>query len=101
MIATTSKENYRQHRYSGKLGEQAKAIFDFVKKLAPGEDISRMELADVMDMRLSSVCGRVNELVSAGLLEPTVNRKCRVSGMTICPVRAVAEAVGDLNERHY
>ena len=89
--ATTSAINYREHLTSGRLGTQASQVLDFVKQLAPGQDVSRLELADAMGMRLSSVCGRVNELIAAGLLEPAPNRACRVSGKTVCPVKAKPE----------
>jgi hypothetical protein len=89
MIATTSIQNYREHRDSGKLGTQAKALLNFIQSMPAGKDISRLELAEAVEMRLSSVCGRINELIAAGLIAPSENRKCGVSGKTICPVKAI------------
>lgn len=89
MIASTSIQNYREHRDSGKLGTQARAVLEFFRRLPPGKEFSRLELSRAIDMRLSSVCGRVNELVSAGFLEPAPHRKCNVSGKTVSPVRLV------------
>ena len=88
MIATTSAINYREHRDSGKLSTQAGLVLNFIRGLADGYDVSRLEIAEALGLRLSSVCGRVNELIAAGLLEPGVTRKCRMSGKTVCPVKA-------------
>lgn len=85
-VATTSIENYREHRSSGKLGAQAREILEFLAKHTH-RDWSRAELADDLDLRLSSVCGRVNELIHGGYLDMAPTRKCQVTGKKIHPVR--------------
>jgi hypothetical protein len=86
MIATTSIENYRAHRNSGKLGEQARAIIEFLAHHGC-RDWSRAELSEAMDMRLSSVCGRVNELLHGRYIAAAPVRACSVTGKrvkTVC-----------------
>lgn len=86
MIATTSIEAYREHKHSGRLGNQARAVVEFLASHSH-RDWSRAELAEAMGLRLSSVCGRVNELVHSMHVEIAPNRKCWVTGKTVAPVR--------------
>ena len=85
-VATTSIENYREHRSSGKLGAQAREILEFLA-LHTDRDWSRAELAEDMALRLSSVCGRVNELIHSGHLDIAPARKCQITGKKVNPVR--------------
>ena len=85
-VATTSIEAYREHRSSGKLGDQAREIVEFLA-LRTDRDWSRAELSEEMGLRLSSVCGRVNELLHSGHIEAAPNRACTVTGKKINPVR--------------
>ena len=85
-VATTSIENFREHRSSGKLGRQAQALVKFLA-LHTERDWSRAEIAQATGMQLSSVCGRVNELIHSMHLEPAPNRKCFITNKTVCPVR--------------
>jgi len=84
MIATTSIEAYREHRDSGKLGQQASTILN---KMSPDRDYSRKELARLTGFELASVCGRVNELLAIGLLDELASRKCSITGKNIHPVK--------------
>ena len=86
MTAATSIENYKIHRSSGKLGAQSMEILRFMETY-PDRDWSRAEIAEHLDMRLSSVCGRVNEMIHSGDLLPSSNRRCYVTNKTVCPVR--------------
>ncbi|MDO9252566.1 MAG: helix-turn-helix domain-containing protein [Hydrogenophaga sp.] len=86
MPSSTSIDNYHEHRRSGELGAQAKAILDFLKK-HPNKNWSRAEIERATGIRLSSVCGRVNELTSKGLITDRPERPCGVTGKTIRPVR--------------
>jgi len=86
MIATTSIENYHAHKSSGRLGKQARALVEFIANHTD-RDWSRAELAEQTGLRLSSVCGRVNELIHSGHVEPQANRRCQVTGKTVSPVR--------------
>lgn len=86
-VAQTSIENYHAHKRSGRLGAQAQQILDFLQQNWT-QNWSRMEIAERLSLRLSSVCGRVNELVEAGLVEERAERPCSMTGKTIKPVRA-------------
>lgn len=85
-VATTSIEAYREHRSSGKLGTQAREIVEFLA-LHIDRDWSRAELAEAMGLRLSSVCGRVNELIHSHHLDIAPPRKCQLTGKKVNPVR--------------
>ena len=82
-VASTSKQAYEEHILSGKLGMQATLIYKFMK---PGVSYSRRELSKLIGIELSSVCGRVNELLEMGLIEEGSKRKCIISGKLISPV---------------
>lgn len=85
-VATTSIENYRAHRESGKLGDQAREIVEFLARHTD-RDWSRAELAEALDLRLSSVCGRVNELLHSQHAEAAPARACQITGKKVNPVR--------------
>jgi hypothetical protein len=70
-------------RDSGRLGTQARKILE---QMLPGVDYSRRELAQFTGVDLSSVCGRVNELIGSRLLKEGSVRACRVTGKKIKPV---------------
>lgn len=84
-VAQTSIENYRAHRDTGRMARQTQQVFDGIA--ASRTDCSRGELAEKLGLRLSSVCGRVNELLARGLIEEAGVRPCRVTGKTVRPVR--------------
>ncbi len=90
MIADTSIEAYREHKDSGKVGAQASAILNVMK---PDEDYSRKELARITGYELASVCGRVNEMLSIGLIDELPSRKCKITGKNIHPVKLKAQHV--------
>ena len=83
-VASTSIEAYKEHKETGKLGRQASAILE---RMSPGMDYSRKELSRLTGFELSAICGRVNELLSVGLLEELESRKCSITGKNIHPVR--------------
>lgn len=82
-VAETSIIAYKQHRATGKVGSQALSIFDAMDF---HKDYSRRELVAVTGLELSSVCGRVNEMLQAGMLKEVSSRKCKITGKTIKPV---------------
>lgn len=82
-VAETSIAAYHEHRDSGKVGKQAQTILD---RMRPGWGYSRRELAMVTGLELSSICGRVNELLKIGMLEEQHPRKCGVTGKTVVPI---------------
>lgn len=88
-VSQTSIENYHLHRNAGDLGRQCKVLLSF---MVAGKDYSRAELAQLTGVRLSSVCGRVNEMIGTALAEgPT--RACRITGRRVGTVIRQASAV--------
>jgi hypothetical protein len=84
-VAETSLDAYREHRESGELGAQQKKIMLFFH--LKGGEHTRSELAEKIPMRLSSVCGRVNELIDLGFLVEGFRRPCKVTGRNAHPVK--------------
>lgn len=82
-VADTSIKAYKEHRSSGKISTQAQHILDCMKF---GVTYSRRELIAVTGLELSSICGRVNEMLSAGILKEGPQRKCGITHKTITPV---------------
>lgn len=82
-VSSTSRDAYFEMRDNGRLGSQAKMILE---QMIPGVDYSRRELAQFTGVELSSICGRVNELIGSKLLKEGAVRKCRVTGKRIKPV---------------
>ena len=85
-VATTSIENYHDHKSSGRLGKQSRMLVEFIADHTD-RDWSRAELAEQTGLRLSSVCGRVNELIHSRHVEVQPNRRCQITGKTVSPVR--------------
>lgn len=83
-VTMTSIEAYEEHKNSGKVGVQAMSIFN---AMDTGKDYSRRELARLTGIELSSVCGRVNEMLHLGLLTESEKRPCSVTHKQINPVR--------------
>jgi hypothetical protein len=82
-VTETSIQAYKEHQAEGKVGTQANSIYRIMQA---GKDYSRRELVAVTLIELSSVCGRVHELLQLGLLKEGKKRKCKVTGKTIIPV---------------
>lgn len=57
---------------------------------------SRRELEAATGLRSGTVCGRVKELLEAGLLEVCGLKECRESGKTVEALRLVAQQLGFL-----
>lgn len=83
-VAETSIEAYHWHRDTGRLSAQCLHILD---SMQPGWSYSRRELIEITGLELSSICGRVNELLAMGLLEELAPRKCNMTGRSVIPVR--------------
>jgi hypothetical protein len=77
-VADTSADAFHEHRDSGRLGEQQRRLMLWFHQ--HGGAHTRAELSQATGLRLSSVCGRVNELVALGYLEEGARRPCRVTG---------------------
>ena len=83
MVRGISIEAYYKHRESGKAMSQWAAIYDYLVLRLP---LTRSEISARTGIRLSSVCGRVNELIKAGLLEESPRRDCRITNEPAHPV---------------
>ncbi len=85
-MRTTSRIAYKEHNESGKLDQQKQHI----KKLLLTEyPLSRREISKATNIEISSVSGRVNEMIKMGILEETTKRKCMFSKKLITPVQLV------------
>jgi hypothetical protein len=82
-VTATSRKAYNEHKAAGKLSQQQMDILD---ALEIGFGFSRSELVEVTGIRLSSVCGRVNEMLQLGVLAELEPRRCTVTGRTVRPV---------------
>jgi len=82
-VAETSIIAYKEHRATGKVGSQSMNIFDTMQFYS---DYSRRELVALTGLELSSICGRVNEMLQIGMLKEVSPRKCKVTGKTVKPV---------------
>ena len=94
-VATTSIAAYRDHREKGKVGAQARKI---LVAMRPGVEYSRRELVDLTGLELSSICGRVNELLGSGLIQEGRTRPCRVTGKSVHPVYREADLFDEWRE---
>ena len=85
-MRTTSRIAYKEHNESGKLDQQKQHI----KKLLLTEyPLSRREISKATNIEISSVSGRVNEMIKMGVVEETTKRKCMFSKKLITPVQLV------------
>lgn len=82
-VRDTSIQAYHDHEGDGILGYQQGEI---LKKMKRGRDYSRSELAEASGIRLTSVCGRVKELIDKGRIGEGPIRACKVTGRTVRPV---------------
>jgi DNA-binding GntR family transcriptional regulator len=63
---------------------QRETIFNAI---APGHDFSMCELVEPTGIQKSSISARLNKMREDGVIEFGPERKCRISGITINPVR--------------
>jgi predicted transcriptional regulator len=85
--ADTSRDAYAVHKANGKLGAQQERIVAFLGERHGAW--TRSEIAEATGIKLSAVCGRINEMVASGIVEDTPRRPCRVTGSSAHPVRLV------------
>ena len=85
-VADTSIEAYHGHTV-GDLTEGQRRVMAVIKE---GRDYSRAEIAKASGLPLQSVCGRVNELLTAKRLEHGPRRECAITQNTVNPVRLPA-----------
>lgn len=93
-VADTSILAYDELVAAGKVGAQAHKILGL---MSSSRNYSRRELAKIVKIDLSAVCGRVNEMLAVGLLIEEPPRKCSITNRTINPVRTRSEDDTDSN----
>jgi len=80
MIKTTSRNALAALEESGMAGTQRALILKHMVKRNKKSGYTRAELEHYLNMRISSVCGRVRELLDKKLI--------RVDGEKVCPITA-------------
>jgi len=91
MNRTTSRIAYKEHKQSGKLDQQKQHIKNLLLTEYP---LSRREISRATNIEISSVSGRVNEMIKMGVVEETTKRKCLFSKKLITPVQLVGSNNG-------
>lgn len=87
MVTQTSIESYERNVTLGINGMQQQLILQMME---PGQDYSRTELEEMTGIRICSVSGQVNWMLKHGVLEISDQRRCKVTGRNINPVRLAA-----------
>ena len=92
-VALTSLEAYRNAVVNGTVYTQRDKIFKWlVNHTSKGKSYTRNEIAEYNNMRLSAVCGRINQLVSDGYITDGVEE--RPDRFTQVRSKTVAVVVG-------
>lgn len=73
-----SIETYYAHIESGEALKQWMKVLNALR--AHEKPFTRSELSDLTGIRINAVCGRVNELIKAGLVSEGDRRKCESTG---------------------
>ena len=83
-----SIEAYHKILASGKAASQWARIYHaLLRRKEQGQHgVTRSEISSGLNMRLSSVCGRVNELINAGLIKEGDRRQCAVTKEPAHPI---------------
>lgn len=76
-VRAISVEAYAKHIDSGKQATQWMKIFAFIEGRKP---LTRSEISEMMGIRMSSVCGRINELLKANMIVEGPRRQCEITG---------------------
>ena len=82
-VRAISIEAYAKHIESGKQATQWMKIYAFLGSQLP---CTRSEISRFTGIRMSSVCGRVNELIKGGLIQEHGRRQCDVTSEPAHPV---------------
>ena len=91
-VQLTSIDAYHSVRDDGHEGRQSDQIMHAINT---GFDYSLREISELTGIAVHTVSARVNRLKKNGLLEHADKRRCRISGVTINPVR-MPSAQGEL-----
>ena len=82
-VRDTSIAAHRKVRDNGTLLSHRQKILNAIED---NRDYSRRELEELTDIRGSSICSTVNQLVKRGLLVEGPQRPCTITGYDIHPV---------------
>ena len=86
MVTDTSLQSYFEHKDSGKMGNQEKIVYDYIKS---HHGCSRNQIEKGTNIRINAVCGRVNQLIRKKLVgvigirnDPITKRKVEILGVS-------------------
>lgn len=82
----TSIESYYDHLKSGRAENQYRRILNAFRMR---QEFTRRELASAIGIDLSSICGRVNELIGTKQLKEGPPRKCSITGRNAKPLSLI------------
>ena len=84
-VRATSVQAYRQIEKEGKVATQSQFILDIMKDHPEG--LIRQEISERGMLPINAVCGRVNELIKAGILMEDGRRKNLKTGKSSMVVK--------------
>ena len=84
-MSSTSLDAFAAFVMGDQLPRQQRQLVDFLAGHPGG--FTRAELAERTGLRLSSVTGRVHELISSGVIEEFSRRPCSISGVSSHVIR--------------
>lgn len=83
---TAKSDAYDKLVKTGKANKRRHEILAYMA-LHPGQTFTRSELADLIPMRLSTVCGQINPLMREGEVVTVGRRRCTVTGEVVNELR--------------
>jgi predicted transcriptional regulator len=83
-VRNISIEAYEKHHASGRALTQWQKLYVYLSTCSHPK--TRAEISATTGIRLSSVCGRVKEMMQAGLLEEFPRRRCAITDEPAHPV---------------
>jgi hypothetical protein len=92
-VRDTSILTYDQLKAADELTPLQRQIVESLRLAGEGVDFSRKEISRRTGLEINTVAGRVNELVSLGVLVEGRCRQCTVTHRYIHPVRLVPMTV--------
>lgn len=94
-VSQTSINAYRKMRNSGMINQQEFDIVNYLLKIG-NSATTRREIEAGTGIRGGSVAGRVNSLLEKKVLAESLNRKCKISGMTVNTIRVYLNKQSEL-----
>ena len=94
-VRSISIAAYEKHIESGKQATQWMKIYTFLGSQLP---LTRSEISEFTGMRMSSVCGRVNELIKAGMVIELDRRNCAITTEPAHPITLTKQLEPDPNQ---